>query len=628
VDLFPAADTGEPDDAPGAGRPLPLDRTVTGALERMGDVDFYRFEAKAGQPVGVQAFVPPGSKLEPVVQWLASDGRVLAEGASGMLGVTCPEAGTYVLGVRDRDYRGGAGFNYRLHIGAVPVVTAAYPLGVQRGTKREVRLTGVFLAADKATVEAPADAAPGTKLPVKVSSPDGPVLGSPSVVVGEFPEVDEGHAVPVPGTANGRLPEPGATQTWPFAAKKGERLVVEVNARRLGSPLDPVIEVLDAEGRPVPRAVLRCVSRQFTTFRDHDSALPGIRLEAWNDLAVDDFILIGNELMRIEQLPKNPDDDCRMYSFNNQRLAYLDTSTEFHANGSPLYKVSIHPPDTTFPPNGLPLVTIAYRNDDGGPGYGKDSQIFFDPPADGEYRVRVADSRGQGGPAFAYRLTVRPPRPDFSLRLSNQAPKVWRGGAVPITVTATRRDGYAGPIEVSLDGLPSGFHSAPTRVEAEQFTTSLGIWADADAKAPPETARLRLVGRALIDGKPVEHVVAGGRPAVVDPGDIVTTTGQSEVVISPGRETTLDVSVERRNGFKGRIPLEVRGLPHGVRVLNIGLNGILITERDTSRRVVLYAEPWVRPRVTPVVVLATHEGKKTEHAARPVSLRVAGASEK
>ena len=41
------------------------------------------------------------------------------------------------------------------------------------------------------------------------------------------------------------------------------------------------------------------------------------------------------------------------------------------------------------------------------------------------------------------------------------------------------------------------------------------------------------------------------------------------------------MNVERRNGFTGRIPLEVRGLPHGVRVLDIGLNGILITEKET-----------------------------------------------
>jgi hypothetical protein len=66
----------------------------------------------------------------------------------------------------------------------------------------------------------------------------------------------------------------------------------------------------------------------------------------------------------------------------------------------------------------------------------------------------------------------------------------------------------------------------------------------------------------------------------------------------------------------------VRGLPHGVRVLNIGLNGILLTERDTSREVVIYAEPWVKPMEHPFVVLAKREGKGTDHAAKSVLLKV------
>jgi hypothetical protein len=82
------------------------------------------------------------------------------------------------------------------------------------------------------------------------------------------------------------------------------------------------------------------------------------------------------------------------------------------------------------------------------------------------------------------------------------------------------------------------------------------------------------------------------------------------------------VKVERRNGFKGRIPLDVQGLPHGVRVLHIGLNGILVTERDTEREVFLYAEPWVKPMERPFVVQASREGKGTIHAAQSVLLRV------
>src|SRR5262249_17226991 len=97
---------------------------------------------------------------------------------------------------------------------------------------------------------------------------------------------------------------------------------------------------------------------------------------------------------------------------------------------------------------------------------------------------------------------------------------------------------------------------------------------------------------------------------------------EQEITLRPGGETKLTVAIERRNGFQGRVPLEVRGLPHGVRVLDIGLNGILITERETRRTMVLHAEPWVEPTSHPIVVLAKREGKNSEHAAKSVTLKI------
>jgi hypothetical protein len=286
--------------------------------------------------------------------------------------------------------------------------------------------------------------------------------------------------------------------------------------------------------------------------------------------------------------------------------------------------VAIHPPGATFPPNGLPVVTLHYRNDDGGPGFGKDSRLVFDPPADGDYQVRVGDARGQAGPRFAYRLTVRPPRPSFTVSFSPTAPAVSKGGALPIKVNATRTDEYAGPIEVRLENLPPGLHAPATTIPAGENSTSFALYAEPTAAVPAKAPPLKLVARAMIDGKELVREVTGGLPKVIDPGEIVTTTEQSEVTIRPGGEARVTVHVERRNGFKGRIPLEVQGLPHGVHVLDVGLNGILITEGETRRTFVLRAEPWVAPAAHPFVVLARREGKNTEHAAKSVLLKVAG----
>jgi WD40 repeat protein len=628
VDLFAAVPEQEPNDSPTTGQKIALPVTVLGTLGKAGDVDCFRFEARAGQAVGVQVVTAAaGLKLEPVLQLTDAAGQVLAGGTGGVLGYTCEKAGPYALVLRDQEYRGAAEMHYRLHVGDVPVVTAVFPLGIQRGTEAEVHVEGVHLGSTRSVrVKAPADAAPGTRLPLSIVTPLGAPLGNAGVVVGEFPEVvGPGQAeLPVPGTANGRIDRPAATDTWRFPARKGQRLILEVNARRAGSPLDSYLEVLDDKGRLVPRATLRCLAKTYTTFRDHDSAGTGIRLETWSDLAVNDYIYIGHELLRIRELPKNPDDDCQYFSVAGRRVGYLDTTPTYHSLGTPLYKVALHPPGSTFPPNGLPVVTLYYRNDDGGPGYDKDSRLFFDPPADGVYQVRIGDARGQGGPAYAYRLTVRPPRPSFQVSFSPAAPAVWKGGAVPVTVTADRLDGFDGPIEVRLENVSAGFSAPATSIPAGEHTTAFALWADATAVTPVKMPPFKLVARATIHGQEVVREVTGGLPTAVEPGDLVTTAEQSEVTVRPGQQVRLTVQVERRNGFAGRVPVEVRGLPHGVRVLDIGLNGILITEKESSRTIVLYAEPWVQPTTHPFVILARREGKNTEHAARSVLLKVAG----
>jgi hypothetical protein len=621
VDLFPHLDKAGGNDSPNAGQKIALPVTVAGAFSRAGAVDFYRFEAGESQEIGVQVIA---SKFDPVLVLTDAVGTELAESASGVLGYKCLKAGTYAVGIRDREYRGEPNMTYRLNLGDIPIVFAVFPLGLQRGTEAEIQVEGVHLAGLKSVHIKAGEAALGSKLPVTVATPRGPALGAPSVAVGEFPESvrGAGGTVAVPGTANGRIDHPGATDTWRFTAKKGQRLIVEINARRLGSPLDSVIEILDAKGQPVPRAVLRAVAKTYVTFRDHDSAGSGIRMETWNEFAMDDYVVIGDELLRIRDLPKNPDDDCQFWSRKGQRVGWLDTTPTHHPLGAPMYKVTIHPPGTVFPPNGFPVVTLYYRNDDGGPGYGKDSRLFFDPPADSEYQVRVGDARGMGGQTFGYRLTVRPPRPSYEVRFNPTSPAVWKGSAVPITVTADRVDGYDGPIDVHLENLPGGLSAPGTTIPAGEESTAFALYAEPNAALPEKLLPLKLRAKAMIDGKEVTREATGGVPKVVQPGDLVTTTGQSEVSVIPGQQTRLLVKIERHNGHKGRVPLDVRGLPHGVRVLDIGLNGILITEQESSRTVVIYAEPWVKSTTHPFVVLARSERKGTEHAAKSVLLKV------
>ncbi|HKB06519.1 MAG TPA: WD40 repeat domain-containing protein, partial [Gemmataceae bacterium] len=385
VDRYPVSTDAAFIDSARQGRAIDLPTTIAGTLDRAGQADYFRFKAKTGQEVGAQILTAAvGSKLDPVLEVADADGRVLAESLNGLLAFICPADGTYAIGIHDKDYRGGTDQFYRLHVGDIPVVSGVVPMGVRRGTEATVTLVGAHLAAKTAIVKVPPDATVGSRVPVPFSAKGEKPLGELNVLAGEFPEatVEKGQAaIATPGTANGAIARPGETHAVRFSARKGQRLLIEVHARRAGSPLDPVIDVLDAAGKPVGRATLRCTARTFTVFRDYDSSAPGIRIEAWNEFAMDDYVYVGNELIRIEELPLNPDADCSMYSVNKVRVGFLDTTPGHHPIGAPMYKVEIHPPGSTFPPNGLPVFNVNYRNDDGGPGYGKDSRLFFDPPA-------------------------------------------------------------------------------------------------------------------------------------------------------------------------------------------------------------------------------------------------------
>ena len=474
------------------------------------------------------------------------------------------------------------------------------------------------------------------------------------------PNDDLSHAqtLSIPSTVDGRIftaanagePAPATADrdVFRFSATTGQKLVFEIAAQQLGSPLDSVIEVLDSGGRPVRRALVRCLAKTELALNDPDSNRRTIRIAAWNELAINDYLMIGNELVQVENLPTHPDDDIDLRGYRGVRTTLLDTSPSSHAVGDAVYKVSVHSPDETLEPNGMPVFPIDFVSDDGGSRYGgKDSRLHFEAPATGTYFLRLTDVRGLSGEQFAYRLTAREPAPDYAVTFDPRSVNIPRGGRVSVSVTAERRDGFGGPIDVGLAALPAGLSSSPGRIPAHADTTVLIISAAADASLSHHKAQLRtmyaaapayqigdvavlkLVARASIAGTVVtreaEAIDALDIVALAPPPDLVVTTTARRVELSAGREVELTVNVERRNGFTGRVPLTVMNLPHGVRVNDVGLNGIMITEQETSRTMRLVAEPWVEPVVQTIVVVGRVEVNspvRNEAAALPVELVV------
>ena len=86
----------------------------------------------------------------------------------------------------------------------------------------------------------------------------GMVSNPVAYAVDDLPDAAEGEpnddrenarAVPWPCVVNGRINKPGDIDVFRLAAPAGASLMVEVWARRLGSPLDSVVRVTDAAGK-------------------------------------------------------------------------------------------------------------------------------------------------------------------------------------------------------------------------------------------------------------------------------------------------------------------------------------------------------------------------------------------
>ena len=429
------------------------------------------------------------------------------------------------------------------------------------------------------------------------------------------------------------------TDLYRFHATKGQRLVFEIDAARNKSPLDSKLEILTAEGKPVPRVVLQAVRSSYYTFRGHDSVDPNdIRMQGAADMEINDYVYSNGDVMRLWLLPHGPDSGFTVYPGTGpSRFAYFGSTAITHALNEPCYIVEAHDPAEKLIPNGLPTYTLYYENDDDGwRKLGTDSRIAFTAPADGDYLVRVSDARGTGGEKYSYRLSVRPARPGFEISIGEKDLTVNAGSGKEFSVVADRNDEFDGPIMLAVSKLPRGFHvSSPLTIEAGQVAAFGAFTADADAPDPAsdEARFVSITASAELNGKQLSpktikigelklapkpkilvQVLADRKEMNPQSPAAIAPTEPGELVIAPGETISATLKVER-NGFDGEIKFGVdragRNLPHGVYIDNIGLNGVTLLKGENQRTIFLTARKWVPEQTRPFHLQAEEEGKQT-----------------
>jgi hypothetical protein len=635
--------------------PAVLPATLVGTIAVPGEIDRYEFDGRAGEELVFQVAASRlGSTLESLLILRNDSGQVLAESgqydnrADALLTYKLPQAGKYTLSVTDREKGGSADHYYRIDAGPFPYITQVFPLGVRAGEPASVSVAGINLDDVREVKVDPPKAADGwTTMPIKVKSDGGWSLNTVMLAVGNDPEVLEqepnnspaqAQTISLPVTVNGHI-SGGAKNGgvadedyFRFHAQKGENVAIEVAAARLRSPLDSVIEVLDTQGNPIPRATVRCLNETVTTLSDRDSATPGIRLTSVSGFHERDYLMVGDELDQLVYIADQPDEDVRVRSADGLRWALLGTSSDVHPINTPVYRVEILPPGAEFPPNGLPVFHLTWRNDDGGPGYGSDSRLNFVAPQDGDYIVHLKDVRGMEGQDFAYRLSLHDANPDYELRANPENPNIPKGGSAFVTVTANRVQGYEGPIEISAGGLPAGVQASAATIPTGQDSTLILLTADASAPADAPPAPFKIVGHAQINGHDRARAANEDAPlqlaSIIPAPDAIVTAGPDRIILEPGKDVKVTLHVERRSGFQGRVPCTVQNLPPGVRVVNVGLNGVLVTETQSTRTFTLHAEDWAKPITQPIYVVGEVESNSpTMHPSAPLLVEVIGNKE-
>ncbi|MGE3820492.1 MAG: PPC domain-containing protein, partial [Isosphaeraceae bacterium] len=475
----------EPNDKPALASPIAWNSVVNGEIGP-ADLDHFVFEGKRGQRLRLDLEAERiDSRLDATLRVLDDQGREIAEsrdalGADPSLDLTLPDDGRYVVKVHDVLYRGSNEYPYRLTLTDGPWIEAAVPHVLKPGETATVTLYGQNLGGER----------------VPEIAIDGRVLERKQVTI------------QAPTTLEADPDDPTTAFVGSTAARRrGFDYVFESPAGR-SNPVffslatDPiVVEREPNDGDSVQEVTVPCeVAGRFDR--------PG-------DLDVYRFSAKKGEVLWVEA--------------NAERIG---------STADPVFVIQkVDAKGTTSD-----LATGDDLADKGGQARFMtatvDAAVRWSAPDDGIYQVAINDlySSQRGDVRLAYRLNIRPERPDFALFLLPDSPNLPdaltlnAGGRGLAYVFAARVDGFNGPVRVEALNLPPGVRCAPVTIPPDQSLVPIVFDAAEDAK--PVLGTVQLVGRGRYGdrkeslayvsgasrlGPDVEHLAMAG--GVVWPGD-------------------------------------------------------------------------------------------------------------
>ena len=261
----------EPNDKPATAFLIPKLPAVVNGQILPGERDCFRFEAKKGETIvcctKARVLVPyladavPGW-FQPVLTLRNAEGKEVAynddfgDNPDPVIICKIPENGSYTLEIKDAVYRGREDFVYRISIGETPFVRSVFPLGGEMGKKTQVTLDGVNLSKSriKLNLKKGSDnkvffTASGNKLHSNTLSFG--TSSGPEVFENENNDTTHPLLMPLEYTVNGKISQPGEEDWFAIDGKKGQSIILEVLAHRLGSLLDADITLFNEGNKQV-----------------------------------------------------------------------------------------------------------------------------------------------------------------------------------------------------------------------------------------------------------------------------------------------------------------------------------------------------------------------------------------
>ncbi|MBM4059151.1 MAG: hypothetical protein FJ275_13105, partial [Planctomycetes bacterium] len=266
VGLLPQEAEVEPNNAPATAPVIALPRTIAGTVTA-DDVDCFRLRLEAGARIAaaIDGMRLDQEMFDPLLELVDSRGFIVAAcddhpllAQDAMLAATVPEAGEYVLRVRESAFGGNDGCVYLLHVGDFPVPHVAWPPAARPGGEIEVEWLGdpggVFRQRTRLPavtgLEGLTEIHPlrhGVVGPVAV-----PLRVSPLSAVAEAEPndaTDKATATAAPAALLGRLGASGDVDWFRVDAPPGTTWHVRSWGRRLGSPIDLVLNIHRADDK-------------------------------------------------------------------------------------------------------------------------------------------------------------------------------------------------------------------------------------------------------------------------------------------------------------------------------------------------------------------------------------------